>query len=153
MSEHQCPRRDEGPAGAYPGLDTWRDRNGERSCSFCGSLHPDDFMAAVRDRRVVVGPTDKNYKVYVELAPTEFDIARARKTYADLYGCDPHDAMVEKRIAQGVTGPPFGSRKFYFQHLSVEQRTEFVDLMNARTMLIGVPGHFYRLPFFCSQSA
>lgn len=44
--------------------------------------------------------------------------------------------------------------KFYFQHLSREQMIEFVDLYNRRDeegnrfMLVGYPGHFYRLPFF-----
>lgn len=38
--------------------------------------------------------------------------------------------------------------KFYFQHLSPEQRREFIARLNAQTMNIGYPGHFYRLPFF-----
>jgi hypothetical protein len=41
--------------------------------------------------------------------------------------------------------------KFYFQHLSEEQRTQFVDLMNTRKVNIGYPGHFYALPFFCTR--
>lgn len=40
--------------------------------------------------------------------------------------------------------------KFYFQHLSLEQRHQFIDLYNAnpRTFTIGYPGHFYVTPFF-----
>ncbi len=38
--------------------------------------------------------------------------------------------------------------KFYFQHLSVDQQKEFIDLYNARKLKIAYPGHFYRMPFF-----
>ena len=38
--------------------------------------------------------------------------------------------------------------KFYFQHLSDEQRREFVALLNAKAFPVGYPGHFYVLPFF-----
>ena len=38
--------------------------------------------------------------------------------------------------------------KFYFQHLSAEQRREFVALLNAKAFPVGYPGHFYVLPFF-----
>lgn len=41
--------------------------------------------------------------------------------------------------------------KFYFQHLSVQQQDEFIDLVNSRSMKIGYPGHFYVLPFFCGR--
>lgn len=40
--------------------------------------------------------------------------------------------------------------KFYFQHLSNEQRDEFVTLHNDKTMKIGYPGHFYVRPYFTS---
>lgn len=119
-----CPRRDEGagllaynPEGSET-PDTWDIReqlhNGLRArrCSFCGSLHPDDFMERAKDGWQI-GPTDKSYKAY-------------------------------------LGSPDGGSHesKFYFQHLSAEQRTEFVQLLNAKTLNIGYPGHFYTLPFF-----
>ncbi len=107
-----CPRRggEIGPWERGENLDTWDIReqmhNGLRArhCSFCGSLHPDDFMHAARDG-VEVGPTDKSYKVYVDQA--------------------------------------HGGSKFYFQHLSPEQRQEFIQLLNDGTLNIGYPGHFY----------
>lgn len=37
----------------------------DRSCSYCGSMNPDDFMARVEAGTVELGTTDKNYKVYV----------------------------------------------------------------------------------------
>ena len=38
--------------------------------------------------------------------------------------------------------------KFYFQHLSVDERKKFIELYNAKTMRMGYPGQFYVLPFF-----
>lgn len=107
-----CPRRSEVFQDRTPNQDRWQRMTGARdlhSCSYCGSLAPDEFMQAVRDG-CEIGPTDKSYKAYVE----------GLGTFA----------------------------KFYYQHLSVEQRIEFIDLYNDRTMNIGYPGHFYQLPFF-----
>lgn len=59
-----CPRRSESPFGSKDAAecpDSWRD---DRSCSYCGSMHPDDVLAAVKAGEKL-GPTDKNYKVYV----------------------------------------------------------------------------------------
>lgn len=38
--------------------------------------------------------------------------------------------------------------KFYFQHLTNEQRREFFDLFQAGQLNLAYPGHFYVLPFF-----
>lgn len=55
--------------GSGEDLDTYKPRHGlvgqGRGCSYCGSMHPDDFMQAVRDG-VEIGPTDKSYKMYVD---------------------------------------------------------------------------------------
>ena len=66
--EQRCPRRDEGfPAvSAYPATDNWNERGSVRTCSYCGSLHPDDVFAAI-EAFGELGPTDKTYKVYVHL--------------------------------------------------------------------------------------
>lgn len=99
----KCPRRFEiGQSG--DGEDTWRADN---TCSYCGSMNPDVFMQKA-EAGVELGPTDKDYKVYVD----------------------------------GMNG------KFYFQHLSEEQMKKFVELLNAKTLKIGYPGHFYTTPFF-----
>ena len=37
-----------------------------RCCRYCGSLHPDDFMAHLETGEAKLGATDKAYKVYVE---------------------------------------------------------------------------------------
>lgn len=121
----RCPRRDEGYAMPVDGQnedkpDHWValdmgviGARGGRHCSFCGSLHPDDFMRMITEGETLE-PTDKNYKAYVS--------------------------------ASEKVGP--NGDKFYFQHLSVEQRKALVDMVNARTIHFGHPGGFYRLPFF-----
>lgn len=58
---------------------------------------------------VEIGPTDKDYKAYLQID----DFA-----------------------------------KFYFQHLSIEQRLNFIEMANAGRLNIGQPGHFYVTPFF-----
>lgn len=72
-----CPRRGEGPQFSQ-GPDYWLQfkSNGDRVCSYCGSLHPDDFLALVEasadapadatyNSAVQIEPSDKLYKIYV----------------------------------------------------------------------------------------
>ena len=75
-----CPRRGESLLASRhsPGPDHWErfKSNGNRICSYCGSLHPEDMFALVKAsaeashdapyRSVVdIEPSDKGYKVYV----------------------------------------------------------------------------------------
>ena len=59
----KCPRRDEmfGGAGArvfkLPDEDHWRENN---TCSYCGSMNPDEFMAKC-EAGIVLGASDKSY--------------------------------------------------------------------------------------------
>lgn len=77
MSEnHTCPRRaedgtdrDDSPFKfAGSNRDTYTQGHGivgqGRGCSYCGSMHPDDFLEALREG-AELGVTDKNYKAYV----------------------------------------------------------------------------------------
>lgn len=70
----RCGRRDD--AFSFnrqdgPAPDTWdRGPDGNRTCSYCGSIHPDDLMAICRkvvdaEPGYAVDGTDKGYKVYV----------------------------------------------------------------------------------------
>src|ERR1044071_8676308 len=61
---HTCPRRVEGPQYDVENQDFWSKRDGRRSCNYCGSIHPDDFMTAVRHGKEIA-PTNKNYKAYL----------------------------------------------------------------------------------------
>jgi len=42
--------------------------------------------------------------------------------------------------------------KFYFQHLTEEQRREFFELYRSKRLVIGYPGDFTVLPFFIGRS-
>lgn len=59
------------PAPFWPEKDTWRMRpNGDRCCSFCGSLHPDDWLrlmkeAADPEKETSIEMSTKTYKFYV----------------------------------------------------------------------------------------
>lgn len=59
----------------------------------------------------------------------------------------------DKSYKAYVRGAPGGSStgKFYFQHLSEEGRTKFVELVNSKAMKLATPGHFYTTPFFCRR--
>lgn len=179
--QHTCPRRAESGmadpnspfAGSGADLDTWTTGHGligqeavGPSCSYCGSLHPDRFMELVREGWEV-GPTDKNYKVYLRqpLTPEEEAQQKADWTQRDAVAqavreLGKRDGKTAEQIAADLdeqwakiphssSGP---EAKFYFQHLTPAQRTEFIDLHNARTMKIGDPGYFYQPPFFAGPA-
>ena len=163
-----CPRAIENGGGPdsphrppYNGAMTWEARHGQRACSYCGSMHPDDFFAAA-EAGAQLGPTDKNYKVYV-------DVAEPRVGQPGVFASANYDAgagwvavtaenvatlpqePTRPRIGDWVRVSPFSAtrrEKFYFQHLSDEQQQRFIDLLNARKLNIGIPGHFYQPPFF-----
>lgn len=71
---HRCQRREEnhyGQIGDGPAPDKWqRHANGDRVCSYCGSLHPDDFLQLCKDATdpqsdLMLDGSTKSYKVYV----------------------------------------------------------------------------------------
>ena len=67
MSKHTCPRRNEGYGYGHENEDTWRPSHldaGGRVCSFCGGLHPAEFIERVERGEQLI-PTDKNYKAYI----------------------------------------------------------------------------------------
>lgn len=106
-----CPRS-AGPdspfVAPFNGEAAWR---GDRTCSYCGSLDPELLFEQI-DKGATLTPTDKSYKVYV-----------------DLVGHRVH-----------------GTGKFYFQHLSLEQKLRFLELWQERKLKMSEP--FYVLPFF-----
>lgn len=91
MSAFMCPRRE--AEGAQMLLnpersetpDTWRDEGGLRVCSYDGGLHPEDFMAFVREH-TEIGPTDKSYKLYVHAADDR--VRGAGKFYTHHFSLD-----------------------------------------------------------------
>ena len=87
---HKCGRREEMPyiPKGIPEFDTWRKLpNGDRTCSFCGSLHHDDFLRLARDAADPTKPvwvekaTGKNYKYYVHQKDVENAMVGGIKFY------------------------------------------------------------------------
>jgi hypothetical protein len=178
--QHNCPRRSETPGGVFRhnSPDVWRQRGGlagqenvGRSCSYCGSLHPGRFMELVRDGWIV-GPTDKPYKAYLARPRTAQEIAVLRQQWTDatdgaaqiIRAAGQRDGKTAGQVADDLERfwatqeLPLASEsghaaKFYYQHLSADQRREFVDLYNARTMRLSYPGFFYSLPYFMVRAS
>ncbi len=168
---HTCPRRmnEFGPWEREEGLDEYNSRGGlvgqPRSCSFCGSMPPEDFMEAVRTG-CEIGPTDKSYKLYVKGIPRDGDPDEPRVLTV---GSHPHDGLrswkeltrAEKKAERAdasrrdyrdryynftLWGPTVEG-KFYTSHLSEEQGWEFHRLWQEHKINWGYPGAPYR-PLF-----
>lgn len=60
----------------------------------------------------------------------------------------PTDKSYKAYLTATDTVQPPGI-KFYFQHLDEAGQRKFIELVNAKRVRIGYPGHFYVLPFFC----
>lgn len=134
---------------AGSGIDAYRDDN---TCSYCGSFNPEALMERIEAGTVELGPTDKNYKVYVKNNGGE----PFKQTYRQ---CPPPERKVVdgKEIIERCAGPDTCTHwvtrerdetKFYFQHFTEEQARKFIDLLNEKKLHIGYPGHFYIRPFF-----
>lgn len=154
---HPCPRIAE---DGRPPLDShWRP---DGTCSYCGSISPAVLFKAIADG-CELGPTDKSYKVYVDLVeehPSELIVSGASNS-ADSPGDGWQPADVGLLKKHGFSSDytwmlltprgPVKHAKFYFQHLSRDEQLKFIDLLNQRKVNLGYPGHFYRLPFFCQK--
>lgn len=170
-SEHRdkmfvCGRQNEGyRANAQPAA-YW---GGDGTCSYCGSISEEAFFAAV-EAGAEVGPTDKSYKAYIDLPEpnagtlTIYSSANHEQTgdgwefltaeRAEEAGLDSYAR--EHYVGQWVVIEPMRAvrhGKFYFQHLSESGRDRFIEMVNAKTMKIGMPGHFYSTPYFCQRKA
>lgn len=147
------------------------------TCSYCGSIDAATLFAAI-EAGAQLEPTDKNYKVYVTIANPKAGqrrvISSASGPSHDEFiarGYLPTDSLSDEdeavMLADGYgKGTPFRPAlvkfgvhepttraKFYFQHLTDEERRTFVGLMNAKRINLAYPGHFYRLPFFVAREA
>lgn len=112
VEEQLCPRRAESGGGFTHGPDHWDKfkSNGNRVCSYCGSLHPEDFFALVKQS--AEAPEDAPYGSVVEIEHSD-------KGYK-IYVHQP-----------GVRNAHEGGIKFYTPHLpkeiTDEQNKEFVE--------------------------
>jgi hypothetical protein len=162
-----CPRRTDewGPWDHSEGQDHWRE---DRTCSFCGSLHPDNVMRHIRDG-VQLDPTDKNYKGYLMVPNPKVgqrritgmsnhsqegggwvQITEAHLPELNADGWNVDETDIGHWMLYGLE-EALSQVKFYFQHFSAEQRRELIQLCNDSKVRFGHPGHFYVLPFFMKR--
>ncbi len=133
----QCPRRKENPPGINPRED---DTGKDGCCTYCGSLLPELFIQRLEQKDVILEPTDKNYKVYVKNKGGEKFKQTYRTDEKPFVSYDSEDHQWVTRELEET--------KFYFQHLSEDQRKRFIELMNDKNIIIDTPGYFYKMPFF-----
>jgi len=156
MTLEICPSaRENGMALAqmkppFNGEMVWR---ADHSCSYCGSLDPEVFMARLEAGDVSLTPTDKNYKVYIRNETGEpfgqtFRRGCPADPCPDIVG---EGGVIDVDKCTHWTTRPTDETKFYFQHLDEEQKQRFIELHNEGKLKIGMPGHFYALPFFCRR--
>lgn len=160
--QHRCGRRDDGGVAAHlaPEYDTWRS---DGTCSYCGSISSEEFFRVI-EAGGTLGPTDKSYKVYVDdpnptagqpcivstanwAAPDHVLVTKENRSSFPQW--EQHCLTPGKTWVRVGPEGPTRQRKFYFQHLTPEGRTRFVELYNEKKMKIGYPGHFYTRPYFC----
>lgn len=166
---HTCPRRmsEIGPWERTEGLDEYRADHGmvgqPCGCTFCGSMPPGDFLDAVR-AGAEIGPTDKSYKLYIDLPnPTPDKLYVLGTSYQSQPMRDETwvawDEMTAEQRAVAAdylrgdmhrpTHLKFGPRpqlnaKFYTPHLSPQQSAEFWQLWQSGQVNWGYPGGPYR---------
>lgn len=101
---HWCPRRNEGGPG--PGIakdgDTWEQfPNGQRVCSYCGSLHPDDMLALLNEHGLsCIDPSTKGYKWYLSEVCRATNASLGPIKYYRMHDTEALVAKVEELISQ-----------------------------------------------------
>lgn len=156
---HDCDYRENSRSTEVPGP----------TCSWDGSLHPDVFMDLCESGEAILTPTDKNYKVYIEVDIEDGADQLRIVSRADFNpGASPvygeYQQIKDVDLSNVDTGgwmtldpeswiqlAPVGNRrhsKFYFEHLSDAQKLRFIELLNEKKLRLEYPGYFYRLPFF-----
>lgn len=103
----KCPRRAEnpGPWKFLPEEDSW-DR--DNTCSYCGSINPDEFMR-LAEAGTELGPTDKSYKVYMPTGKFYFQHLSEEQCRKFV------DLLNEKKLVIGYPGH-FYSKPFFVQY-------------------------------------
>ena len=115
-----CPRRAEAPMQVTdPKDDVF-----EPCCSYCGSMNPDRFMELLEAGQLVLGATDKDYKVYVsgrdgqhELNTREIKFyfqhlsEDQQRRFVDLWNAD----LTEKKLFQFLGGFRFYVMPFFMR--------------------------------------
>jgi hypothetical protein len=156
-------------------MDRWETGHGaiyqgrELSCSHCGSLHPDRFMALAAEGWSLT-PTNRPNMVYLGPAMSMDEMDRRKARWRSEWrlvafvACredteKPTPDEVEAKLEElwlkhgapvewNASGMEY---KFYFSHLSTLQQHEFLRMYNECELLIGYPGYFDVLPFFAVE--
>lgn len=169
-----CPRRiadglatADGPfVGSGPNLDEWSTRAGligqPSGCTYCGSLPSAMFMDQVR-AGAKVGPTDKPYKLYIDVPSrgtstlrvisssnspsgglTHYrDLSRAEKKAVKEYASSGYPKGFKDHYYGLTTWDATTEAKFYTHHLTEEQGWEFHTLWREHKINWGYPGAPY----------
>lgn len=158
-----CPRQIDEMMAPVPS--EWRE---DGTCSYCGSMSPDQFFAAI-EAGYELGPTDKNYKIYVHRPNPHLGQPRVlmmsnreckgdgwlQITVENLDTLPLSDWQRANCVGEyakvGPDATPHTHEKFYFQHLSEDEMSRFIDLHNQKAIKYSHPGYLYRLPFFCTR--
>ena len=152
--DHSNPRD---PITGLPVEDSFIKRDGLNVCSFCGSLDPGDFMAAVLEGHPLA-TTMKDYKVYAVL-PNPIAGQEVLKSTSGgptmSYGKLLRDDFTPEELAAGRyelktygPAPATAQVKFYWRHLSERQQLRFVGLLNDGLVNFEGGFGFSHLPFF-----
>ena len=159
-----CPRREETPFNRTdPNEDRWQS---DGTCNYCGSMNPDDFFKAI-EAGAEIGPTDKNYKVYVSVPnplagkpacyttsthPRDGFILLTEELADTITWETPEDraSYVGRYVKLGGAHSNIKQFKFYFQHLDQAGMDRYIALHNDRKIKYGYPGQLYVKPFFAS---
>ncbi len=119
------------------------------TCNYCGSLMPDLLMERLEAGDVTIDPTDKTYKIYVLNDGGRPFRHASRIDKPSKPGEVMKDPADQSHWVWEVKEDHFA--KFYFQHLSDEQKNQFISLHNEKRLRLNHPGHFYTKPYFVQK--
>ncbi len=162
-----CPRRGESPLGNVPGAsDRWRSGaevwgdgrdhthfppgvSAPRTCSYCGSAHPEDVLTLMAAGWENERATGKNYKGYLHVPGTLAALAQlgALPALRQLVSgaADPDDSPWRAPIPRDASPPV----KFYVPHFTPEQLTRLNA--EARGDACDVCGRMTNLHGYCAM--
>lgn len=113
------------------------------TCTYCGSWDAADMMARLEAGTLLLGATDKNYKVYLK----NDGGAPFKQSFRN---CPPGSTCKGPGDCAHYVTRETERTKFYFQHLSKEQMLRFIELLNEGKLRFDGDIGFYVRPFFIS---
>lgn len=137
------------------------------TCSYCGSITEERFFECA-DAGMKITPTDKSYKAYVDMpdpavgqprviSSSNFERQGSILVTAENIDTLPLDQwqrahyLEDKNWVEIGTTSAIKTAKFYFQHLSDEGQTKFIEYLNGQKFSLATPGYFYSTPYFAQR--